>query len=255
VTYLLSKGNSLDGGEAEASLEQLETIFCLYDTREEDKRLYTSLAFPADSPARAWFLEQKHLGRFRDDTDPEDVVIYRYLRTAFADRFKTPLARRYAIEDTWDRFQPKGSVREHHQKFTKVWQYLQHLGIHHSDSVVASKYLCSLKPELFQIICAKNKELPDFSVVHDQAIEAEYQLRPNLHRPPQLNGIFPPTGTPKPNPPKPVPQPRFKSGKPFFCQWHKENSSHDTKDCEKVKKLKAAGQWNDNNAKNIPNKQ
>jgi hypothetical protein len=73
------KGNSLDGGEAEAFLEQIETIFCLYNTREEDKGLYTSLAFPADTPARAWFLEQKHLGRFRDDTDKDDVVIYRYL--------------------------------------------------------------------------------------------------------------------------------------------------------------------------------
>jgi hypothetical protein len=81
------KGNSLDGGEAEAFLEQLETIFCLYNTREEGKCLYTSLAFPADTPARAWFLEQKHLGRFHDDTDKDDTVIYRYLRTAFADRF------------------------------------------------------------------------------------------------------------------------------------------------------------------------
>jgi hypothetical protein len=64
---------------------------------------------------------------------------------------------------------------------------------------VASQYLRSLKPELFQAVCYKNQSLPDFETIHKQVIEAAYQLRPTGHRPvPNLCGMS--TGGQDPSP-------------------------------------------------------
>jgi hypothetical protein len=238
------KGYSLDGADASSFLDSLDTIFTLAKTVEEDKTRYASLAFPVGTPAQSWYIEQRDLGLFRTATDPSTVLRYDLFKQAFAARFSTPLSRRYYLEDLWDKFSQKGTVTDHHVRFTKLWHQLQQLGITFQPDVVASKYLRSLKSELFQIVCNKNQVLPDFDTVHKQAIEAEYQLRPasNSNRTiPELRGIF------SKNRDKEIQE---KAGNPSsgtsntkWCVWHKRNNDHDTKDCPKINELKRQGKW------------
>jgi hypothetical protein len=236
------KGYSLDGADASAFLDSLETIFLLAKTVDEDKTRYASLAFPVGTPAQTWYIEQRDLGLFRTASDPRTVLRYDLFKQAFSARFTTPLSRRYYLEDLWDKFAQKGTVTDHHVKFTKLWHQLQQLGISFPPDVVASKYLRSLKSELFQAVCNKNQALPDFETVHKQAIEAEYQLRPTGNRQvPDLRGILP-KGTNKTHHDK-AGASSSADEKTKWCVWHKKNSDHDTKDCPKIKELKQQGLW------------
>lgn len=236
------KGYSLDGADATSFIDKLETQFRLAGTLESEKTEYASLAFPEDSPANSWYREQRDLGLFRERFDPPDVLRYKFFRQAFLQRFSTPIARRYALEDTWDKFTQKETVTEHHIKFTKLWHKLQQLGIVIAANVVASKYLRSLKPELFHAVCQKNVNLPDLDTVHRQAVEAEYQLKPSSSRPaPQFNYIPPPN---QGNQGGDTQKDRSKERTgDKWCTWHKWNNSHTTKDCKKIKELKDKGEW------------
>lgn len=237
------KGYSLDGADATSFLEKLETQFTLAGTTDSDKTHYASLAFPLDTPALAWFREQRELGLFRDLHDPPDVLRYTFFKQAFLQRFSTPIARRYALEDTWDRFTQKGTVSEHHIKFTKLWYKLQQLGIVIAPDVVASKFLRSLKPELFYAVCTKNRDLPDLETIHRQAVEAEYQFKPSSSRSaPQFGGLFPPPNPKNQDSEPPKDRNNEKKGDKY-CTWHKWNKTHTTKDCRKIKDLKDKGEW------------
>jgi Retrotransposon gag protein len=242
------KGFSLDGGDTSAFLDSLETQFLLANTPENQKTYYASLAFPSGSPAHSWFREQRDLGVFRRRGDPPDVLRYDLFTQAFKARFETPLARRYALEDLWDKFTQKGTVAEHYIKFTKLWNQLQQLKIQYPPDVVASRYLRSLKSDLFYSVCQKNQTLPDLETVHRQAVEAEYQLRPTPHRPgPELRGIFGQNNKSKEqNRDKDKTKDKDK-GKPRkgdkYCIWHKWNDSHTTEECTKIKELKEKGEW------------
>lgn len=233
------KGDSLDGGDAEAFLTKLETTFKLANTADEEKVEYASQAFPERSTAQSWFEEQRAEGTF-DHPLHEDRLDFESFVKAFTERFATPLARRYQLEDLWDKFTQKGSVKEHYTKFTRLLVQLKHLGITHQSDVVASKYLRSLKPEIFQLLAVKNTDgaVPEFQAVHGMAIEAEYQLG-RSGRTPQLNGLLPPFS---PSPSDSSAKPKVKEHK-FWCHWHKGNNSHATKDCKKIASLKAAGKW------------
>lgn len=222
-------GYSVDGSEAQSHVDSLETLFDLANTPDADKVKYVSLSFTANTPAEQWFKKNKREGYFRTETDSVDTLRYDLFRTAFLSRYTTPTSRRYALEDLWDKFTQKGTVADHQVKFNKLLYQLQQLGIEYQPDIVASKYLRSLKPELFQVVCNKNRSLPEFDVVHTQAIEAEYQLRSN--RAPSLQGIFPQGGA------------GTSTAKKFWCELHKENHSHDTKDCRKIKDLKKQGKW------------
>lgn len=233
------KGYSLDGADAATFLDCLDTVFTLAKTAEEDKTRYASLGFPSGTPAQSWYIEQRDLGLFRTATDPSTVLRYELFKQAFAARFTTPVSRRYCLEDLWDKFTQKGTVTDHHVRFTRLWHQLQQLGITFQPDVVASKYLRSLKPELFHAVCNKNQSLPDLETVHRQAIEAEYQLRPTNHRPvPELRGIFP-GGRDKSTPDRAG----TSSTNTKWCVWHKANNDHDTKDCPKINELKRQGKW------------
>jgi hypothetical protein len=238
------KGDTLDGADAEVFIDKLETAFRLAHTRSENKVATASQAFPEKSTAQTWYHEQKLAGAFREEDDDEYVLNYTLFRDAFAQRFATPLSRRYQIEDTWDRFIQKSPVKEHYTKFCRVLAQLNHLGIHHSDDVVASKYLRSLKPELFHIICTKNDDLPTFATVHAQAIEAEYQIQKSS-RVPQFKGIFPNLNHQGNKDNNKTDNPKPSGNKKFYCLIHKENDSHETKDCRRIKHLKEAGEWKD----------
>ena len=241
------KGYSLDGVDAVSFLESLETQFTLAGTPEPQKTQYASLAFPNNTPALAWFREQRDLGLFRERRDPPDVLRYEFFKSLFLQRFPTPLSRRYALEDLWDKFQQKGTVSEHHIRFTKLWQQLQQLNIKLPPDVVASKYLRSLKAELFQAVCNKNRELPDLDTIHRQAVEAEYQFKPSPSRAaPELKGIFPTTKE-NSNNDKRKSKDR-NNGKRSetnnkFCAWHKWNPKHTTEECRTIKDLKDKGEW------------
>lgn len=232
------KGFSLDGADASAFLEALDTHFELHSTTELHKTKYASLAFPVGTPAHSWYREQRDLGLFRQHHDPPDLLRYNLFQQAFLARFSTPVARRYALEDLWDKFVQKGTVADHHVKFTKLWSQLQQLSISLPADVVASKYLRSLKPELFQSVCNKNRELPDLDTVHRQAIEAEYQLKPSANRPnPQFRGIFPAVSQTRGDP-------NYEQKKgDKWCILHKWNHTHTTQDCRRVKTLKEKGEW------------
>lgn len=246
------KGYSLDGDDARSHLDSLETIFALARTPECDKTAYASLSFPTNSPAYAWYVEQRDLGLFRSTQsgDAPGVLRYSLFSQAFLIRFATPTSRRYALEDLWDRFTQKGTVNDHHIKFTKLLQRLNQVDIRPQDHVIASKYLRSLRPEIFQIIRNKSNSHISFEEVHKLAIEAEYQLKPGPHTP-KLQGIFPsssngggggggpPPGGPGDSDKKPKPDKK----KCKWCAWHKWNSSHETKDCKKIQELKDKGEW------------
>jgi hypothetical protein len=202
------EGDSLDGGDAEAFLTKLDTTFKLANTPEEDQIHYASQAFPERSTAHAWFEKQKAQDTCTDDLT--DELKYSLFCEAFRIRFATPLARGYQLEDLWDRFTQKGSVREHYNKINRLVTQLRHLGIEYQSDVVASKYLRSLKPELSHLLSVKNTDgaVPELSTVHTLAIESEYQLSKNSKS--QLYALFPP---------------------------------FDTKDCKRIASLKAAGKW------------
>ena len=227
-------GKSVDGYEAQVFLDNLETLYDISRTPEEDKVKYASLGFPPLSPATFWFTNSKNEGIFRTQTDPVDTLRYDLFRTAFLSRYTTPTSRRYALEDLWDKFVQKGTVAEHQARFNRLLFQLQQLGINYQSDVIASKYLRSLKPDLFSLVCNKNKSLPDFEVIHTQAVEAEYQQK-TARATPSLKGLFPgSTSTPK---------------KTFWCELHKENNTHDTKDCFRIQSLKRQGKWNNNKDK------
>ena len=223
-------GHSVDGSEAQSHIESLETIFDISHTPDGEKVKYVSLSLTSNSPAEQWFKKNKREGHFRTGTDAEDTLRYDLFRTAFLSRYTTPTSRRYALEDLWDKFTQKGTVADHQVKFSKLLYQLQQLGIDYQPDIVASKYLRSLKPELFQAVCNKNRSLPEFEVIHAQAVEAEYHFKSN--RGPAFQGLFPQGGA--------------GAGKKFWCELHKENRSHDTKDCNKIKELKKQGKWKEN---------
>ncbi len=243
------KGCSPDGADATSFLDALNTQFLLANTPEAQKTYYASLAFPINTPAHSWYREQRDLGLFRHHTDPPDVLRYDFFTQAFEQRFSTPIARRYVLEDSWDRFTQKGSVAEHHIKFTKLWHQLQQLHIRYEPDVVASKFLRSLNPEIFNIVSLRNRDLPDLETVHRQALEAEYQLRPVPGRSgPKLHALFTPGGhesrdsfRPKGADTRDKVQSSSKPDK--YCFYHKWNNTHTSTDCHKIKDLKAKGEW------------
>lgn len=242
-------GNSLDGGVAEAFLLKLADIFTISKTPDCDRVLVASLAFPTNSTAANWFIEARTNGEFCDegcDAEPyssdEKLVFSRFV-AKFTERFATPLARRYKLEDTWDKFTQKGSVQKHYKAFLDLHKQLKHLQIHHQPDIIASKFLRSLKPELFHIICNKNKELPDFETVYKHALEAEYQLHPQSGRAPDLNALLgvPTLSSGNSN----IDEGRGNKNQcKYWCAYHKANNTHSTENCSKIKELKAAGKWN-----------
>jgi hypothetical protein len=140
----------------------------------------------------------------------------------------------------------KRSVREHYNKFNRLVTQLRHLGIEYQSDVIASKYLRSLKPELFHLHSVKNTDgaVPELSTIHTLAIESEYQLSKNSKS--QLYALFPPFNS------KPSPSNDKKKGTEhkYFCVWHQGNNFHDTKDCKKIASLKAAGKWKEKEKEN-----
>ena len=70
-------------------------------------------------------------------------------------------------------------MSEHQINLTKLWHQLQQLYIKLTPDVAASKYLFSHKWELLQAVCNMNRELPDLDTIHREAVEAEYQFKPD----------------------------------------------------------------------------
>jgi hypothetical protein len=91
------KGYSLDGADASAFLDSVDTIFTSAKTVEEDKTRYASLAFPVGPSAQTSYTEQRDLSLFRLATDLSSVLRYVLFTHAFSARFTTPLSRRYYL--------------------------------------------------------------------------------------------------------------------------------------------------------------
>ena len=238
------KGYSPDGADAVSFLDTLETSFTLHKIHETEQTKYASLSFPINTPAHSWYREQRDSGQFRLRTDPPDVLRFSLFKQLFQERFSTPTARRYALEDTWDRFTQKGTLADHYVKFTQLLHRLQQLKIFHPLDVIASKFLRSLKKDIFDLVCNKNRDLPTLEELHRQAVEAEYQLKPTPGQQ-QLRGTFPNNPLRKGNPKSNNNNNNKNKDKSVqgnkWCDLHKWNPSHTSADCRGIKRMKEKG--------------
>jgi hypothetical protein len=222
------KGFSLDGAAASEFIDTVEDLFVLHQTPDSEKVVSASRAFPLQTPAKSWYKKAGDDGEFTDID--ENGYSWALFKSAFSNYFKTPLAKRYQLEDSFDHFTQRETVKDHRVIFETLVYKLRELGIYHSHDVIASKYLRSLKPELFQAVCNRNNNLPEFNTIHEQAVETEYRLSKQSgpkQQKPDLRGI-PSTSTPK------------NTGK--YCVYHKA-TDHNTDDCPRVKELKEQGKW------------
>jgi hypothetical protein len=90
-------------------------------------------------------------------------------------KFQTPQSRRLALLDSYDRFQQRGTVTDHRLRFERLCMQLEHVGVLQDESITASKYLRSLRPDLRNRVELKYTELPDtLEAVHAAALDAEY---------------------------------------------------------------------------------
>jgi hypothetical protein len=144
--------------------------------------------------------------------------------------FHIPIARRLQLEDTWDRFTQKGSEEDHFVKFNKVLKQLRDPKVNHSDDVIASKLLRSLKLDLRELVFLRIREdeIHPIKDLYHRALESEYQTK-SSYPVPRMQGIFPDSS-------------RTRQRNGVYCVYHRTHD-HSSECCLKIKELKAAGKW------------
>jgi hypothetical protein len=230
--------------DTEQFLVDLSDLFHLYGTLDSDKGTYAVKAINQhpNSPAASWLADRRNAGAFKDPTQPDIEIDFNLFCQELRAHFQVPVARRLQLEDTWDRFTQKGTVEDHFVKFNKVLKQLRELKVKHSDDVIASKFLRSLKPELRELVILRIKEddIPPIKDLYHRALESEYQTKAS-HPVPRMQGIFPDSGNKKDKKGNRQDKPsNQKNG--VYCIYHRTND-HSTEDCPKIKELKAAGKW------------
>jgi hypothetical protein len=164
----------------------------------------------------------------KDPAQPDIEIDFDLFCQELRTHFHIPVARRLQLEDTWDRFTQKGSVEDHFVKFTKVLKQLRGLKVNHSDDVIASKFLRSLKFDLRELLLLriKEEEMPPIKDLYHRELESEYQSK-SSYPVPRMQGIFPDSS-----------RKRQRNG--VYCVYHRTHD-HSPEDCPKIKELKAAG--------------
>jgi hypothetical protein len=114
---------------------------------------------------------------------------------------------------------------------------LEHVGVAQPESLTASKYLRSLRPDIRNRVELKYTELPDtLEAVHAAAIDAEYAVNNRNSKPlapPQikLQAVVPPRA-----------QISSAASSRKYCVYHKSNT-HNSSECSKIKELHKEGKW------------
>jgi hypothetical protein len=160
-----------------------------------------------------------------------------YVQRGFVQKFQTPQSRQLALLDLYDKFQQKGTVTDHRLRFDRLCMQLEHVGVAQPESLTASKYLRSLRPDIRNRVELKYTELPDtLEAVHAAAIDAEYAVNNRNSKPlapPQikLQAVVPPRA-----------HISSAASSRKYCVYHKSNT-HNSSECSKIKELHKEGKW------------
>ena len=248
VTELPDFKGTRNSADTEQFIIQLNDIFILNHIGDANKGYWAAKALEKDtsSPAYSWFKDQRQAGVFRNPSDPSIEIDYSIFCALLRKQFFVPLARRFQLEDTFDRFTQRGTVDDHFVKFNKVVNQLREVEVSYPPHQIASKFFRSLKPELREIVFLRHgkEEIFELNEVYGHAVQAEYQSKQSSNfGGPRFNGIFPPKPpTPSTGPSQP-PQSSPSPSKRPYCRCHREKCGHWTDDCPVVQALKAAGKW------------
>jgi len=228
-------------------LLELKDLFSLHCTPEHDKGTYAAQAINKQqhSPAAAWLADRRTAKAFVNSSNPDVEIDFQLFCVELKSHFYTPLARRFQLEDTWDRFVQKGSVEDHYVKFIKVLKQLRELQVRHPDDLVASKFLRSLKQEIRELVVLRisSDSIPELKDIYHRALESEYQAKPQSAGP--RFGYMGQKPADKRPPFKPSDYQNKSNQRPksdVYCAYHK-STDHSTEECPKVQELKAAGKW------------